>query len=175
LRYVASTNIERTSRDFGVSPPKLRRYLKAKPETVARNPKTYDALLAADAKEVAREKDVKLVQRLSGQRLIRARERKTPTERQVRALRYSETARTRIRKVEEGVVTYRPVNPERVKITREQILNNMSGYNTKRIADMYAKGEISRGEAKTLMRKLYRNSGASAKRADAGFEKAIGE
>lgn len=172
LRYIASTDIERTARDYGVSTRQLRNFLTKDPKSV--DQRTYDKILATDAKQLAREKEVRLVPRLTTDKYNLALKETFPADRTVRSLRYTSVVRERIRKVDdEGKVHYKPVSVERQKTERAQILGNMSGMNTKRIVNMYQEGLITRGEAKQMMRKLYKNSGVSASRADAALRKAL--
>lgn len=174
LRYIASTDIERTARDYGVSTRTLRNFVSADPKTL--NQTRYSRILSADAKSVAQENDVRLVPRLTGERYKSVRQLAKPSERQVRSLRYTAATRERIRHVDpEGKVTYRPAKASRVKTERDQILNQMSGMNTKTIMNGYHDGLYTKSEAKKMLRKLYANSGVSAARANAAFDKASEE
>ena len=174
LRYVASTDIEKTARDMNVSTSQLNRFLRAKPETIQKSPGRYSRFLSVDVKETATEKDVRLVQRLSGERRKKALARRDSSERQMRTVRYTEAVRERYKTVSaSGEIHYEPVPINRIEVSREQILNNMSNLNQKMILDLYFDGEIDEDEARELIRKLYKNSGLSKAKADAAFEKAI--
>lgn len=170
LRYVASTNIEKTARDMNVSTRQLKSFLRANPKTV--NPK--NPLLSADAKSVAKQEDVKLVPVLRGKRLTKAWNEIESSERTRKAVRLASATRERRVVVEDGKRTYRPLKPTRVQPAREQIINNMSGMNQKSIFNLYSSGDISEDEAKGLMRKLYKNSGLSNARADSAWRKMNG-
>ena len=174
LRYVASTDIEKTARDMNVSTSQLNRFLRAKPETIQKSPGRYSRFLSVDVKETATEKDVRLVQRLSGERRKKALARRDSSERQMRTVRYTEAVRERYKTVSaSGEIHYEPVPINRIDVSREHILNNMSNLNQKMILDLYFDGEIDEDEARELIRKLYKNSGLSKAKADAAFEKAI--
>lgn len=172
LRYIASTDIDKTASDMNVSAASLQRFVRAKPETIRRNPDKYNRLLNADAKSVARENDVKLVQRLSGKRLKKAYGVNDPSPRLNRSIRLAKATRERYAVQEKGKTIYRPVSPTKVRAPREQILNNMAGWRRDSITDAYKNGDLTKDEAKNLMRKLYRNSGLNNSQADAAFEKA---
>lgn len=172
LRYIASTDIDKTASDLNVSTKQLQRFVRAKPETIRKRPEQYNKLLSADAKQVARENDVKLVQRLSGKRLKKAYGTQNPSPRLNRSIRLAKATREKYAVQENGKTIYRPVSPTKIKTQREQILTNMAGYRQKNIIDLYNSGDISESEAKQLMRKLYRNSGLSQSQADQSFEKA---
>lgn len=173
LRYIVSTDIDKTASDLGVSTNQLQRFARSSPETVRKHPERYSRILSADTKQVARENDVKLVQRLSGKRLKSARKRiyePKPNPRLIKAVRLSEATRERRRiESEEGKIIYAPVK-RRAEYSRNQIITNLGGMRRAEILDLYNSGEITESEAKTLMRKLYRNSGLSAARADSNFE-----
>lgn len=174
LRYIASSDIERTARDYGVSTRTLRNFIKADPKSL--NQSTYNKFLAADAKGIAKNNDVRLVPRLSGERYREIRALERPTERQERSVRYTAATRERYKKVDKsGKVRYLPASQERIEQNRKQILAGMAGTNTKTIVALYQEGSITRGEARGMMRKLFANSGVSKGRADAAFRKAIGE
>lgn len=178
IRYIASTDLERTARDFGVSENTLRRFVNAKPETIAQSRnKSYKKILSTDARSVAKENKVRLVPHLTREKTLLAKQKPAPTDREVRSIRYSEATISRIRKVdkETGKIHYRPANPERVKAARNQIVHDMAQWNTKSIVAAYQNGLLSRQEARQLMRDVYKNSGAGARIADAAFAKAIGE
>lgn len=173
LRYVVSTDIEKTARHMNVSTSQLSRFLQAKPETIQNNPDRFNRLLSVDPKSVAQEKDVRLVQRLSGQRRKQVMDRERKTERQIRAVRYSEATRERRKVVSSsGQISYEPVPVNRIQVNRNQILNNMGHLNQKAILDLYFDGDIDEDEARELLRKLYKISGLSKAKADAAFEKA---
>ena len=174
LRYVASTDIERTARDMNVSTSQLNRFLRAKPETIQKSPDRYSRLLSSDVKSTAQEKDVRLVQRLSGERRKKALARREQSERLMRSVRYTEATRERYRTVSaSGKISYQPVPINRIEVQKEQILNNMADLNQRRILDLYFDGELDEDEARDLMRKLYKNSGLNRTKADEAFEKAI--
>lgn len=178
IRYIASSNIERTARDFGVSEKTLRSFINAKPETLAQSrSKSYRKILATDTRQVAKENQVRLVPRLTRERYLQERENVSPSQRTVRSMRYTEATVERIRSVdkETGAVRYKPANPERVAQARNQIVNDMAVWNQRSIVEAYQNGVITKKEARTLMRKLYKNSGVSAARADAAFGKLTGE
>lgn len=170
LRYVASTDIDKSAQDLGVSTNQLTRFLRAKPQTVQKHPERYRKLLETDTQAVAKEKDVKLVQRLSGKRLNKAYAYQT--ERSNRAVKLAKATREKRKVVEEGRTFYRPVNETKAKASRQQILTNMSGYSAKSIIELYHEGSLTESEAKRLMRKLFANSGVSASQADSYWEKA---
>jgi len=173
LRYVASTDIERTAKDMNVSTSQLNRFLRASPETIQKSPGRYNRLLSADVKSTAQQKDVRLVQRLSGKRRESAMARRDKSERLMRTVRYTEAVRSKRRVVSsEGKVSYEPVPINRIEVQREQIINNMANLNQKMILDLYFDGEITEEEARELLRKLYKNSGLKAAKADEAFEKA---
>lgn len=166
LRYVVSTDVERTANDLGVSTKQVRAFIRAKPETIQKNPNRYRKFLTTDVRETAKENDVRLVQKLSGKRLYEAQKNKQPSERLERALRYSRATRERYQTTEQGRTVYRPARATVIEVNREQILNNMSGLNQRRIQDLHASGQLSRGEARKLMRQLYKNSGVNPSRAN---------
>lgn len=177
IRYIASSDIERTARDFGVSESTLRRFVNAKPEVLARSrDKGYRKILATDAKSVAKENRVRLVPRLTREKIQTLSDEQRREQRTARSIRYTESVTERIRKVDKdtGKIHYRPANPERAKIARKQIVSDMAQWNTKTVVQAYLDGVLTKNEARTIMRKLYKNSGAGARAADAAFEKATG-
>lgn len=178
IRYIATTDIERTARDFGVSENTLRRFVNAKPEALAKSRnKSYRKILSTDVRAVAKSEKVRLVPRLTREKTLLAKQESAPSERTVRSIRYSESIMERIpkRDKETGKLHYRPANPERVKAARNQIIHDMTRWNTKSIVASYNNGMLTRREAINLMRDVYKNSGAPASAADAAFAKATGE
>lgn len=160
LRYVVSTDVNRTAKDLGVSTQQLKNFLAAKPETVKKSDK-YGKILRSDPQTVAKKEDVKLVQRLSGKRLGKAYNRYGEDERLTRAIRYAQVTRQRRKVVSEGKVKYVPIDTDKGKIARKQILNNMSGESAKSIMDQYQKGIMTEDETKDKLNRLWKNSGVS--------------
>lgn len=173
LRYVASTDSDKTAADLNVSQNTLNRFLRAKPETIKKNPDRYRKLLESNPEGTAKEKNVKLVQRLSGKRKKEAYARRGESERLQRAIRLSNVTQERYKTEVDGQTVYRPYKPTRVKASREQILNNMAGDSQASILDQVRKGIITRNEGRTKLRKLYRNSDLTNAQADSAFEKGL--
>lgn len=174
LRYVASTDIDRTARDLNVSTRQLKSFLRSNPQTVEVNQARYQKLLSADAKAVAKQQDVKLVPNVRGKRLSKAFGKRTTDERMAKAVRLANATRERYKSIEGNRIKYRPLKPTRVKAGREQIINNMAGLTQKSILNGYNEGLFSDDEARTLMRKLYRNSGLSNAQADGAWRRIKG-
>lgn len=178
IRYIASTDIERTARDFGVSEKALRRFVSAKPESLAQSrSKSYRKIMSTDVHAVAKSGKVRLVPRLTREQTLAAKSQERISPREVRSIHYSEAVIERIRKAdkETGKVHYRPASKERVKAARTQIVNDMAQWNSKSILAAYNDGLLTKREAKQLLRNLFKGSGAPASAADAYFAKATGE
>lgn len=161
LRYVVSTDVDKTSRDLGVSTDQLKRFLNAKPETVKKNPQQYQKLLSSKPTETAKAKDITLVQRLSGKRLSAAYSRYGKSERTTRAIRYAQVTRQRRKVVENDVVKYMPIQTDKGRVARKQILANMGGESANAVMTQYHKGTITESEAKDILAKLWKNSGVA--------------
>lgn len=176
IRYIASSDIERTARDYGVSESTLRRFIAAKPESLAKSrDKNYRKILSTDARAVAKENQVRLVPRLTREKIQSLSDEQRRDQRNVRAIRYTESVTERVRKVDKktGKIRYRPANQERVQNARKQIVSGMAQWNTKTVVQAYKDGLLTEKEARTIMRNIYKNSGAGARAADAAFAKAI--
>lgn len=178
IRYIASSDIERTARDYGVSEFTLRRFVSAKPEALAKSrDKNYRKILSTDARAVAKQNQVRLVPRLTREKLQSLSDEQRTQQRTARSVRYTEaiTERIRTKNKDTGQIHYRPANQERVKNARKQIVSDMAQWNTKTITQAYKDGLLTKREARNLMREVYKNSGAGARAADAAFAKATGE
>jgi len=158
MRYVVSTDIDKTSRDLGVSTKTLKRYLSAKPETIKKNPDQYGKLLSSDPKSVAKQKDVKLVQRLSGKRLSSAYGRYYGNKRLTRSVRLAQITREKHLVVQAGKKRYVPVDGHKAKYARKQVLANMADTTSASIMEQYKQGDLSEREAKSLLTTLWKNS-----------------
>ena len=176
IRYIATTDIGKTARDFGVSEKTLRRFINAKPEQIAQSrSKSYKKILSTDVRAVAKQERVRLVPRLTRDQTLLAKQY-SDDPRKLRSVRYTEAITERIRSVDnDGNVHYRLANPERTQNAKNQMISETATWNQNRIVNGYNSGLLSKKEARMLMRKLFANSGVSAARADAAFEKAIGE
>lgn len=169
LRYVVSTNVDKAAKDLGVSTKSLRKFVSASPETVKKNPINFGLLKSTPA-TVAKEKDVKLVQRLSGKRLRDAYPYFGKRERTTQAIRFAQVTRTRRRIIEDDVVKYVPVAETKGRIARKQILSNMGATSAKSVMWQYNEGTITETEARDLLIKLWKNSGVSASKAHEYFD-----
>ena len=170
LRYVVSTDVDKTSKDLDVSTDSLKRFLNAKPETVKKNPSRFSKLLQSEPTKVAKEKNVKQVQKLTGKRLSAAFNRYQTSERTARSIRYSQATRRRRRVEEGGTVRFVVLDTTKGETARKQILENMGGTTAKQVMTQYHRGDITQNEAKRILRKLWANSGVKPEKAEEYFD-----
>jgi hypothetical protein len=178
LRYIASSDIETTSSELGLSTKTLMRFLKAAPETVLKSPESFTHVLSIYPQEMARERNRKLVPKLSGKRLGRTfRLMNTPqfvtksgrvqyvnVDWYKRAVRYAQATRTKRRVTSpEGIVTYVPVQSgvdthNRQSFARHQILSGLANENTRSLLAKYNAGTMSKVELERKINELWGNS-----------------
>jgi hypothetical protein len=178
FRYIASSNIESTSNDLGISTKTLRRFLSAKPETVRKSPEKFSKALSLKPTAIAKERERRLVPRLYGQRLKtayarmntpeitdkRGRTYKVDTDWTKRSIRYAQATRSKYKGVSpEGVVSYVPVQSgkdthHRQEYARRQIVNGLANENTASLVRKYKAGTMSYDDSLSAIRRLWRNS-----------------
>jgi hypothetical protein len=159
LRYIVSTDIDTAASDFGVSTDQLKRFVNAKPETIKKRG-GFNKLQNVSPVEIAKAKQVKLVQRLSGKRLKKAYGNYYGNERLTKAVRLAQATREKRLTTDDGKLVYKPVANTKAKIARKQILNNLSGSTTASIMEQYEKGVLKENEARAMLNTLWKNSGA---------------
>lgn len=159
LRYSLSTSLEETAKDFGVTPKQLANFLRKKPDDLSKSKsKAYKRLLAADAKAVARDNDVKLVSKLYGERYARTlRNQNTP--RKVKSVQYTKATKTKRR-----LATGKYENIITAESQRQSVISSMTynpkGYSVRYIRQEMAAGRMSESEARSIVanwRKLYKS------------------
>lgn len=177
LRYIASTDINTTSADLGLSTKTLRRFVSAKPETVRKHPERFTTAMAANPKQTAKDKGQKLVPYLSGERLKRAyrvqnspeyispkgRKIKVDTDWTKRSIRYAQVAHTRYQVMTPEGRKYREIVPSNRKnlYAQRQILSGLQGENTHSLINKWRSGEWSYNDALSAVRQLWSNSDAA--------------
>ena len=177
-RYIASTNIETTSADLGLSTKSIRRFLSASPDTIRKSPERFSHTLSLSPREIAKERKQRLVPRLTGKRAQQAfarmnspvivnrrgREQKVDTDWLKRSIRYTQATRQKRRVISpEGVISYVPIvtgddTHHRQEYARRQILSGLGNENTRSLIGKYNAGVMSYDQALANIRQLWKNS-----------------
>jgi hypothetical protein len=160
LRYIVSTDIDTAARDFGVSTDAIKRFVGAGPKTVQKSDR-FNKLVDVDPVEIAKGKQIKLVQRLSGKRLAKAYGQYYGKPRLTKAVRLAQATREKRRIEVDGKIIYKPVAQTKSKVARKQILNNLAGMTSASIMDQFNQGTLKESEARAMLNTLWKNSDAT--------------
>lgn len=146
LRYIASTGLDNTADNFGLSPRTVRRFVEAKPQQILKDDEGFKTLLHSKPEQIAKRKNVHLVRKYTGTRQTRLyhREPQKLTEEQRRGLQF--TKATKERRLVSG--RYVPIEnyEEQRRIHSAIIVQDLAEYNQASLDEMYSKGDIDQYE-----------------------------
>src|SRR3970040_2648331 len=159
LRYIYSTDPKTAARDYNVSTDQLRRLAMGNPKRlksrVDKDP-AYKRLFESDPREVAKEKNVKLIPRLTRKRYNDLRRQPDLQRRQKLAIEYRTVTKTREYKITpEGKVTYPPLNPRQIQMQqarKELEFQDLGEYtNRKAVQEGLEQGLLTRSDVRTIV------------------------
>jgi hypothetical protein len=178
LRYIASSDLSITSSDLGLSTNTIRKFLAASPQTVQKHPEKFSRVLKVSPLEVAKERERRLVPKLSGERLKRALRNMNSSELvsktgrvykndigwTKRSVNYARATRLRYTTISpEGKVTH-PLRYEvkeshkRHVFATRQILAGFAGENSRSMIVKFKTGAWSYDKTQAALRDLWNNS-----------------
>lgn len=162
LRYIYSTDLQTTAKDYNVSTKKLQSFVLGNPRRlkgrVLKDP-VFQAIYKKDVKLVAKKNKTKLVPRLSRKRYYQLGERKDLPERLVKAREYRTVSKVReYERTKAGKVSYRKLSTRQVQTKRARTRlaliqeKDLSTFTTKEaVRNAFKEGLLDNQDVRTIV------------------------